>query len=478
MKMRNLIFNILCRRNVPVIQYPLLDKNGNEYTTVIIGSQEWIVENYRTTKYSDGSYIPNITNVLALNAIDGAEWVDGTISWDLITINGVNISASSNGSVLCFATLGTLVTSDSSKVKFTYNLTINSGSSPRIVFLDNNGAVRYDELLLPGSNTIYFDEYYTVDTYIIYLVNGDFDPGFGNFFATDFELTGFTVEYIGWGTDIEGAYCAYDNDTDNIPVYGLLYNFPAIDNIKGLAYLERNGVQEDGWRIFTHTDLLYLIATLGGASVAASKLKETGTVHWNSPNSGATNESGFTALAGGYRNDDGLFYNKGITFYMYSSTEQEPNSIYNLYIEVNDDEAYILSESENMGLSVRLVRDVNSLGSEMVNQSLWCAVNLSAYWNYVGANWSGDGSKLISAGEPGLPLQKINFWQIGKTYRVVVEVDYISGWFEIFDGLTYTFYITSSGIFTYDITPGTTGLYLDSSSFYGDILFLSIKEIL
>jgi hypothetical protein len=46
---------------------------------------------------------------------------------------------------------------------------------------------------------------------------------------------------------------------------------------------------------------------LGGESVAGGKLKETGTSHWESPNTGATNESGFTALPSGYRNFAGAF---------------------------------------------------------------------------------------------------------------------------------------------------------------------------
>ena len=57
----------------------------------------------------------------------------------------------------------------------------------------------------------------------------------------------------------------------------------------------------------TKADFDQLVATLGGTSVAGGKLKKEGLSYWNSPNTGATNESGFTAIAGGRRTQDGTF---------------------------------------------------------------------------------------------------------------------------------------------------------------------------
>lgn len=123
------------------------------------------------------------------------------------------------------------------------------------------------------------------------------------------------------------------------------------------------------------------------------------------------------------------------------------------------------------------------LGDELVPAaSVYAAVGL-AWWNYVGANWSGDGVKLTSGSLPGLPLQKLNFWEPGETYRVTVEVNWISGWFEVFDGFTYTYYVNSSGVHVFDVTPSIpppndgSHLYLDSSSFFGDVLSLSIRKV-
>jgi uncharacterized protein (TIGR02145 family) len=278
--------------------------------------------------------------------------------------------------------------------------------------------------------------------------------------------------------------CYYNNDILNKPIYGALYNWYAVNNASGLAYLEKNGIQEVGWRVPTDTDFITLSTELGGDVVAGGKLKEQGSSHW-SVNVGASNSSGFTALPGGLRFDEGSFFNINSNGYIHGSNEYNATRNWAIHLMGANTDLELYNTLKKYGFTVRLVRDIvvpESLGPEMVDQDLWCAVDLLSYYNWVGANWSGDGTKLTSAGEPGNPLQKLDFWEVGKTYRVVVEVNWISGWFEVYDGFVYTYYITSSGIHTFDVTPTMPGiggdLYLDSSSFYGDVLSLSIKEIL
>ena len=96
-----------------------------------------------------------------------------------------------------------------------------------------------------------------------------------------------------WSNRASGAYCNYNNNASNAATYGRLYNWYAVNDARGLA--------PAGWRVPTDTDWQKLIDYLGGSSVAGGKLKETGTAHWNSPNTGATNKSGFKALPGGMR---------------------------------------------------------------------------------------------------------------------------------------------------------------------------------
>jgi len=106
-----------------------------------------------------------------------------------------------------------------------------------------------------------------------------------------------------WDTT-ERACCYYDNDYDNIATWGMLYNWGAATHPSGLA--------PDGWRVPTNEDFEELEIALGMDPQEAAtlewrgtdeggKLKETGTAHWNSPNTGATDYYKFRALAAGKR---------------------------------------------------------------------------------------------------------------------------------------------------------------------------------
>ena len=95
------------------------------------------------------------------------------------------------------------------------------------------------------------------------------------------------------------AYYWYDNDSIYKNTYGALYN----------GYTVKTGkLCPIGWRVPTDDEWSELTTYLGGEDVAGGKLKETGTDHWQSLNKGATNETGFTALPGGYRTMNGKFY--------------------------------------------------------------------------------------------------------------------------------------------------------------------------
>jgi len=113
-------------------------------------------------------------------------------------------------------------------------------------------------------------------------------------------------------------YC-YDNNTANCETYGGLYQWNEM-----MQYYPIPGVQgicPDGWHLPTDDEWTILTDFLGGESVAAGKMKETGTTHWSSPNTGATNESGFTALPGGVCSSSGYFSWLTSTTLFWSSSE-------------------------------------------------------------------------------------------------------------------------------------------------------------
>ena len=90
-----------------------------------------------------------------------------------------------------------------------------------------------------------------------------------------------------------GYQWAYDGDESNVDTYGRLYTW--------FAATDSRGVCPTGWHIPSDQEWIDVANLLGGDTLAGGKLKETGTIHWIEYNTGATNETGFTALPGGYR---------------------------------------------------------------------------------------------------------------------------------------------------------------------------------
>jgi uncharacterized protein (TIGR02145 family) len=154
-----------------------------------------------------------------------------------------------------------------------------------------------------------------------------------------------------WINTTSGAWCYLSNNTANEPIYGKLYNWYAVNDSRGLAPY--------GWHIPTAFEFTTLYNCLGGnAGNAGGMLKEAGTLHWFTPNTNATNLSGFTALAGGlrYNNSTATFSSAGADALFWSSTEDGLSAFYrSLYFaNGNFDQGF---SSKNLGYSVRCVKD-------------------------------------------------------------------------------------------------------------------------
>jgi uncharacterized protein (TIGR02145 family) len=124
--------------------------------------------------------------------------------------------------------------------------------------------------------------------------------------------------------DIIEKYC-YNNDPAQCDVYGGLYEWS-----EAMQYVTTEGAQgacPAGWHIPSDGEYTTLVDFLGGSSIAGGKMKETGLDHWDPPNEGATNESGFTGLPGGHRSrENGNFHFRGRDGNFWSSTVSASNS--------------------------------------------------------------------------------------------------------------------------------------------------------
>ncbi len=211
-----LVLTNSCEKDDPVI-ITVTDIDGNDYTSVIIGTQEWMVENLKTTKYNDGTNIPLVTDLF--------EWRDLTTE----------------------------------------------------------------------------------------------------------------------------AYCWYKNDAATYKTpYGAMYNWHAVNTGK---------LCPTGWHVPTNDEWEILVDYLGDFALAGGKLKEIGTTHWSGSNTGATNETGFTALPGGMRTEDGAFYANGGDGYWWTATEFSTSSGRGRGMGSDySDVGYVYSYKES-AFSVRCVRD-------------------------------------------------------------------------------------------------------------------------
>jgi len=207
-----------CPTPTPTPTAPVTDIDGNEYATIQIGTQVWMAENLRTTKYCNGDPIPNVT--------DSLQWVNlATGAW-----------------------------------------------------AHNNNYSQYENL------------------------------------------------------------------------YGKLYNWYAVDDSRNICPCN--------WHVPTDAEWTTLIDYLGGEGVAGGKMKSTGTQYWLSPNTDATNESGFSGLPGGYRKSSGAFYDVGRWGYWWSSTEFGSGFAWPRHLPHGNGLVYRYAiYTKSYGFSVRCIKD-------------------------------------------------------------------------------------------------------------------------
>ncbi len=172
------------------------------------------------------------------------------------------------------------------------------------------------------------------------------------------------------GTDVSAAKA-----TSIYQTYGVLYNWPAAMAGQASSNSVPSGVQgicPSGWHLPSDEEWKILEGEVDSqysypdpewdgegwrGTDAGGNLKETGTTHWNSPNTGATNSSGFTALPAGHRDVNGTFFTLGYVAIFWSSTEDYSNFAWGRYPSSNYANVYRGNHYKELGFSLRCCKD-------------------------------------------------------------------------------------------------------------------------
>ena len=170
--------------------------------------------------------------------------------------------------------------------------------------------------------------------------------------------------------------------------YGALYNWYAASRNGGTG---AGSIAPDGWHVPNTSEYEALQTTLGGSTIAGGKLKESGFDHWVSPNYGATNESGFTALPGGYRDGDGVFDTLEYQGTFLSITEYDTINSVDRQMDYFNEILNTTYGSKTTGRSLRLIKntsdhtegetitdiDGNIYPTVKIGNQVWMAANLA-----------------------------------------------------------------------------------------------------
>lgn len=354
-------------------------------------TEEPTIENQKTIENTEGTFMSNITNLQPATKY-------------YVCAYATNSVGTSYGQVISFTTLGNIPLINNLSVinlkdkSATINCSINPGDLNTIVTFEWGTTTSYGNTVTVNQNiengisetssssdlinlqpqTTYnfrvkvtndlgstYSDNYQFTTYAVTDAdgNGYYSVTIGTqvWLTQDLKTTKYNdgtsipnvTDATAWGSLVTGAYCNYNNSNDEnlIRTYGRLYNWYAVNTGK---------LAPEGWHVPTNNDFYALINYLGGDLVAGGKLKESGTSHWLAPNTGASNETSYSALPSGYRGSvDFPFQGMGSGVFYWSSYDP---GIYIKYVNVivlrhNDATAQMFVTSKPFGLAVRLIKD-------------------------------------------------------------------------------------------------------------------------
>ena len=351
-------------------QHAFLRLKYPEIDGVNIGNQHWATSNYEGVLTGDGTVIPEVQgNNTASNPelVTNSNYESG-LAGELLneiggavatySLNTVSPISGTQDSRLVVTTVGssaarpiirpfsvnTGIIGKEYQIKFDYKLnsgnctfvSLNSGASP--VAVNQN---------ITGTGTF-------VRTFICTGNTSDFGLiGFDGTKLFDLQVDNYSIKEVGWADLTTPAWCYYNNDPLNGAVYGKLYNWYAVKAIADNP--------PAGWRVPIVADILQLGNYLGGSSIAGGKMKKEGLLYFNAPNTGAANESGFSAIGGGMRNVDGTFIYNKVLATIATLDKYLANSYYGYCIIYNStvlsSTSFHETPGEKSGQSIRLIRN-------------------------------------------------------------------------------------------------------------------------
>ena len=154
-----------------------------------------------------------------------------------------------------------------------------------------------------------------------------------------------------WGALITGAWVNFNNDNQYETTFGKLYNWYTVSDSRNVC--------PTGWHVPTDNEWTDLTDYLGGQSVAGGKMKSLGILYWTAPNGDATNESGFSGLPAGFRENNNSYSSLNTNGYFWSSTENTANPGTSWYRVLGFDSGFVGKNGLNQkyGISIRCLKD-------------------------------------------------------------------------------------------------------------------------
>ena len=327
-----------------------------------IGDQIWSVRNFEAVVTPQGNMIPemqassNVEKIINGGFNSDTDW-NKQAGW---SISG-GVATSVNGEKLYQGL--TRTNNKWYKVSVTISnyisgyINIALGWDGNILSnINSNGTfIGYKYTSNPGDNNIYING--------ISIFNGSIDNlsiqevGWSdsqNLYDYVYANTSGTVEQKTYAAVKAAAmWCHYNNDSALGAIYGKLYNWFAVKLLQMDIdyYNAANPTTPWGWRVPTQADFQTLSATLGGDAVSGGKLKKEGTIYWNSPNTGATNESGFSAIGAGLRGIGGDYISLNNNAFYYKQNQSFFEVVASVYSSNNN-----ISTNSQYGFSLRLIK--------------------------------------------------------------------------------------------------------------------------